>query len=503
MMHGGGLCSEDSSSDPHAASHVHEDHASTPHLHPRTKSEGTEKGGFTAGPDWEKVQRVLSFRDYNTRVVFSGLTLLGIVSGMTGTFLLLRKRSLLSDSISHATLPGLAMSFILFELISGKGDSLFWLLVGGTLTGFLAMAVVIYLPAVSRIKNDAALALSLTFFYGCGVVLLSVIQQMPTANASGLEYLIYGNAATLTMSDVSLIQIVSMISLCLCLLLFKEFSLLCFDSGYSKTQGYPVMLLDILLMSLIVVVSVVGLQAVGLLLMMSLLITPAVAARFWAKRLIVVILVAGLIGGLSSFVGVLLSSLYARLPTGAIIVITSTGFFVCSLFFGTYRGLVLKWSCRVKAHQRLNMQQLLRTIFDVLESDHERTLFLFNCPAHLDVADAVDGERVFARRSWSRSRFDRLTRKAVKDGWLVPSKNGSLKFTNKGFLKAREHARQHRFWELYLIQYADVAPSHVHQDVERIEEVASPDVVQEIETLFDTEVEGREMPQEPHPLVKG
>ena len=466
--------------------------------HTHKSARASENAAF-AFPGWEKVERVLSFRDYNTRIVFAGLVLLGVVSGITGTFLLLRKRSLLSDSVSHATLPGLALVFIVLELVQGKGDVLIWLLVGGAVTGVMAMVSVVYAPIVSKIKSDAALALSLTFFYGLGVVLLSVIQQMPTANASGLEYLIYGNAATLTRSDVDLILVVAICSLVVCTLLFKEFSILCFDSGYADTQGYSSLGLDFLLMGVIVFVSVVGLQAVGLLLMMALLITPAVAARFWAKRLTTVALVAGLLGGLSAFSGVLLSSLFPRLPTGAIIVLSATAFFLLSLFFGRNKGVVIRWLNRLKSHRRLKLQQFLRAAFDAVENEMGECLFAQCRLSGFSAKRPIAPERIFQRRAWTRQTFDRILKRAAREGWVRLVDDGTLMLTDDGLSRAQHHAKQHRLWELYLIRYADVAPSQVHQDVERIEEVASPDIVREIEDLFESEIQMRSMPQEPHP----
>ncbi|MEO0510040.1 MAG: iron chelate uptake ABC transporter family permease subunit [Verrucomicrobiota bacterium] len=479
---------------------IHDEGPPRDEVHERLHDSSHQQGNkvWSWLPPGEKVQRVLSFRDHNTRVVFLGLVLLGVVSGITGTFLLLRKRSLLSDSVSHATLPGLAIAFIIFELVTGKGNSLLWLLLGGIVSGLLAMASVIYLPMVSKIKSDAALALSLTFFYGIGVVLLSVIQQIPTANASGLEYFIYGNAATLTTGDVRLIGAVAVVCLLVCLFLFKEFSLLCFDSGYTRTQGYSAIGLDAGLMSLIVLVSVVGLQAVGLLLIMALLIIPAVAARFWAKRLFSVLLVSGLIGGLSCFLGVLLSSLYPRLPTGAIIVLTATSFFVLSQCFGSYRGLAHRWLERRKTQRRLLMQQFLRRIFDVQEKHCAKSLHLESEQSCCEKAEPLDIAFIFEGRSWSRSRFERVVRRAARGGWIRLIEGGMLMLTDGGMRLARHYARQHRLWEIYLIRYADVAPSQVHHDVERIEEVAAPEIVREIENLFDSELKCRNMPAEPH-----
>jgi len=180
-------------------------------------------------------------------------------------------------------------------------------------------------------------------------------------------------------------------------------------------------------------------------------------------------------------------------------VLTATFFFSFSLLFGTYKGLLAKWILRFKAHRRLYMQQLLRSMFDVLEAKHDGSFFAVCDLTGSCTACSMDPEQVYHRRSWSRSKFNRVLHKGARLGWLRFLEKGQIVFTAKGMEKAREHARQHRLWELYLIQYADIAPSHVHHDVERIEEVAPPEVVQEIETIFDSEVMQLAMPAEPHP----
>ncbi len=442
---------------------------------------------------------VLSMSDYNTRLVFSGLTVLGLVCGVTGTFLLLRKRSLTSDSLAHSTLPGLAIAFLFGVFTGGDGKTLATLLLGGALAAGAAAVVIVALPALSRIREDAALALSLTVFYGLGVVLLSVIQQLPRGRASGLEYFIYGQAASLSLSDMQLICIVVAACLLVCLLFFKEFSILCFDFAHAKTLGRRPMVMDFALMTLIVVVCIVGLQAVGLLLIMAMLITPAVAARFWARRLPVVTLVAGFIGGLSAFCGVLLSSLLPRFPTGAIIVLCASGLFLVSLIFGPCGGVLGNSLRNAKSRRAFQLRQFLRAVFDVMETPSPHHSFPVGSCAVCSLQGALPMEDLARQRAWSRRELRVLIRRAQREDLLQCQKDGQFFLTDAGRARARELAREHRLWELYLIRYAETAPSHVHQEVERIEEVAPPEIVQELSALFDAETKGICMPAEPHP----
>ena len=319
-------------------------------------------------PSREKLWRTLSLADYNTRVVFAGVTVLGAASGLVGTFLLLRKRSLLSDTVSHCTLPGIAIAFLIAEATGVSGRSLPLLLLGAATTGVLGMGAVATIRAKSRIKDDAALAIVLSVFFGLGIALMVIIQQLPTGNAAGLSHFIYGKAASMTAGDAQLILFASLTVALVCAALFKEFKLLCFDTNFARTQGWPTVALDLALMGLVVAVTVIGLQAVGLLLVVALLIIPAAAARFWSHRLGVTVLLATLIGAASGLVGVAASALFPKLPAGAVIVLAAVFCFVVSFFFGARRGLLVRWLEHRRVGHRVARQHLLRAIYEWCET---------------------------------------------------------------------------------------------------------------------------------------
>ena len=161
-------------------------------------------------PSRDKIWRTISLADYNTRVVFSGVTALGAAGGLVGTFLLLRKRSLLSDTVSHCTLPGIAIAFLIAEAAGVSGRSLPLLLLGAAITGVFGMAAVAAIRARSRVKDDAALAIVLSVFFGLGIALMVIIQQLPTGTAAGLSHFIYGKAAAMTAVDAALIMVGSL-----------------------------------------------------------------------------------------------------------------------------------------------------------------------------------------------------------------------------------------------------------------------------------------------------
>ncbi|MCC3377555.1 metal ABC transporter permease [Cohnella sp. REN36] len=288
------------------------------------------------------------FGDPNVRWILFGCMLLGLGSGVVGSFAYLRKQSLMGDALSHAALPGVCIAFMLTGV-----KSLFVLLAGAAAAGLVATFGIGYITRHSRIKQDAALAIVLTVFFGVGIVLLTQIQHSGSGNQSGLDKFLFGQAASMVGTDVAVLAVISCVLVAACALLFKEFKLISFDPGFARGMGFPVAVLDHLLMLLFVIAVVVGIQAVGVVLMAALLITPAVSARYWTERLGVMVALAGTFGALSGLVGTAISASGNNLPTGPLCVLTATAVFAASVLFAPGRGVLPKALRRFSARRRL------------------------------------------------------------------------------------------------------------------------------------------------------
>jgi manganese/zinc/iron transport system permease protein len=265
--------------------------------------------------------------DINTLSVLIGLIVLGATSGVLGTFALLRRKALLSDTLAHAALPGICLAY----LIGGK--QLGWLLMGAFISGLAGIGVVSLITHRSRLKEDAALALTLSVFFGFGIVLLTGIQRWGDGHQSGLDRFLFGQAAAILPHEVAYLTLACLLILGIVALLFKEFTLICFDRDYARAVGLPVRLLDALLMGLIALIVVLGLQSAGALLMVALLITPATTARLLTQRLGVMVALSALFGTLAAAGGVWMSALYGRLPTGPVMVLLASGLFLLAILF--------------------------------------------------------------------------------------------------------------------------------------------------------------------------
>lgn len=444
-------------------------------------------------PNWSDWKRVLFLQDYNTRIVVLGTTLLGMSAGMIGSFALLRKRALMGDALSHATLPGIALAFIIATTLGMDGKSLPILLAGAALSGLLGVAAILLIRNLTRLKEDAALGIVLSVFFGAGIALLVVVQQMKTGHASGLESFIYGKTASMVASDARLIGIAGLSCVLISILMFKELTLLCFDEGFAISRGFPVVFLDMMLMGLVVIVTIIGLQAVGLILMISLLVIPPAAARFWTEKMMNLTFVAIVLGALSGMIGSAMSAIFPNLPSGAMIVLVATAMFLISMVFGIPRGILIRKLRRYELNTKVNRQHLLRGIYEYLE-----VRGLLNQEQTSD-GISVPVSALHQMRSWSLSKLNRIISQAQQEKLVDMTQEGSLRLTEAGHNEATRVVREHRLWEMYLITYADVAPSKVDQDADTIEHVLEPAVISELELLLSRQ-STEEVLQSPHAI---
>ncbi len=290
-------------------------------------------------------------RDSNTRTVLVGASLLGVSCGAVGAIAMFRKRALLGDAIAHASLPGVALAY----MVVGE-RSLAVLLLGAVVMGLLASAFIAVVRAISRVKEDAAMAIVIGCFFGLGIVLTQIVQRQPGGSKAGLDTFIFGKAASMVQRDAVTITVVAAVALGAVVLLAKEFKTLCFDAGYAASLGWHTLTLDLALVTLVCLCTVSGLPAVGVVLVVALLVIPPAAARFWSDRFGVVVALSGGIGLLASAAGTIASAtlpvpsgtLSRGWPTGPLIALSAGACFLVSLLASPRRGLVADVVRRVR-----------------------------------------------------------------------------------------------------------------------------------------------------------
>lgn len=436
----------------------------------------------------EDLARLAMLRDSNTRTVLLGTGLLGLAAGVVGSFAVLRRRSLVGDAVAHAALPGLCLAYFIVG-----GRSFPALLAGALAAGLIAVGVIAFINAYTRIKQDAAIGLVIGSFFGLGIVLSRIAQQRGSGDPAGLDSFILGKAASMVRQDTLTIGLVAAALLVIVAVLYKEFKLLCFDREFARAEGFPALTLDVLLMAMICICTIAGLPAVGIVLMVAMLVIPAVTARFWTDRLAPMLVIAGVIGGVSGMLGTALSAvlpppasgLSRGWPTGPLIVLVAAAAFLVSASIAPRRGWAAEWRRRRRQRARIGLHHLLRAAYEAIE------------PRQDPAATWRPGDLV-RFRGWRQEEVQRLARRAWRQGLVIAFGDG-YRFTRAGWAEALKVVRAHRLWELFLIENADIAADHVDRDADELEHILPREVLERFEERLRER--GRwPAPESPHGL---
>jgi manganese/zinc/iron transport system permease protein len=286
------------------------------------------------------VEALLLQAGYNATLVSLGAAMLGAAAGAAGCFLILRKRAMISDAMAHATLPGVALAFLVAVSLGFDGRNLGLLLAGSALSAGLGLLAIEWIVRRTRLSEDAAIGAVLSTFFGAGVVLLTLVQTLPTGNKAGLQNLLLGSTAGMLLGDAVLILALAAAIGVVIIALRRPFILVCFDPDQAALCGWPARWVDLALLAVALGIVVVGLKVVGLILIVAMLIIPGVCARLWSNHIGIMAPAAAAIGALAAYLGVALSVAVPRVPTGAMIVLICFGLFMLSLLIAPQRGLL-------------------------------------------------------------------------------------------------------------------------------------------------------------------
>lgn len=359
------------------------------------------------------------FTDYTLRTVALGAAIIGLVSGVLGCFAFLRRQSLVGDVIAHSSLAGITAAFLLVVAFTGSGTkSSLVLLSAAAVAGLLAMLFVNNITNNTRIKTDSALGIILAVFFGTGIFLLKVIQQRPYEGKAGLQDYIFGMAATITQSDVLLIGTLGVISLFVMSVFWKEFKIFSFDPGFTGSLGFSTKHIEMLLTALLVVAIVIGLQAVGVILMVTMIVAPAASARQWTNRLSRMVLLSGLFGMVAGIGGAFLSSIYPKLPTGPTVVLLLTGIFIASVLLAPERGIIARIVVRQKVKTRLRINNVLLNLYRLETNIHHGGFTGHKA----NVLQTMSGNSVGVNGSLNVLKTLGFVQQSEKDYWVLTSK---------------------------------------------------------------------------------
>ncbi|WP_186757868.1 metal ABC transporter permease [Echinicola salinicaeni] len=395
-----------------------------------------------------------SFQDPNVLMVVVGISLLSISAAMVGTFTFLDKKALIGDAISHAVLPGVCLAFML----SGNKNP-YWIVSGAFITGALSTYIISWISNYTKLKEDTVIAAVLSIFFGLGIVIMTQLQQTGNAALSGLDHFIFGNAISIVRKDLLVYGILALTIILVILFFYKEFKVMVFNRSFAQSIGLPVKRLEFLFNSLMVLAVVTGIQAIGVVLMAALLITPAAAAKFWTDRLDRMLIIAVVFSLISGIVGAYISFALPHMPTGPWVVIVLSLIAFLSFFFSVKKGVLTKWIAKRNYQRKIHSDHILKALFGAWEKGKQglKTENIFN---------------IFPGKNF---KTQYSINKLNKKGYITENQS-IIKLTESGLTEAKRIVRLHRLWELYMTEYMNIAPDHVHDSAEKLEHIITPEL---------------------------
>ncbi|HSX26823.1 MAG TPA: iron chelate uptake ABC transporter family permease subunit [Chlamydiales bacterium] len=416
------------------------------------------RGGrsFSEKPQWDFMNLWDFFTDPVLRAPAWGCILMCIASSLMGVLIFLRKRSLLSESLSHATYPGVVLGVSLFAFLFPKQEE--WVFVAGLAGAFfsslLGLKAIEWLEKKGKVRPDAALCFVLAVFFGFGIVGVSAMQSTLPVWQGQVQMLLFGQAAT--MSDIHIVIYATLalaVSLFLCLT-FRPLQAFLFDRDFASSTGIKVPALERIFFWLLLLSLIVGIRSVGVVLMSGMVIAPAVAARQFSDRLQTMFCLAALFGALSGFLGNYFSVL-TSLPTGPMIVLVGTAFALLSLMFAPKRGLLFRIARVFAFRFRCLQENILKGIWKKGTLWNEPSCFSMRCAL------------------W----------RLKKEGWIA-QQGTQFQLTEDGKKKAAFVVRLHRLWELYLTESLGFKAEKVHRTAEEMEHILTPEIEEKLTRLL-------------------
>lgn len=373
--------------------------------------------------------------------------LVGVICAVMGSYLIVKRWALLGDAISHAVLPGVVIAYIL-------GIPFF---VGAVVTGLLTALGISYVERNTRIKSDAAMGIMFIGAFALGLALISRVR-----GHIDVHHILFGNVLGVRDSDLWLAAVTGGVVLAVVTLLYKELLMWSFDPTMAQVSGLPVRGLHYLMMLLLSITIVASLQAVGIVLVIAMLITPASTAFLLTRRFNTMLGLAVVLGVAASVAGLYLSY-YVDVSSGAAMVLVSTGLFMLVMLFSPQEGLVWQALRRRRRALRIAHEDTLKVLYDLREQGTGASLAA--------VAAGMKVEPARARR---------LVRGLRAAGLVVLDRHGSIALTDEGLRRARGLVRTHRLWERFLTEEGGRPWDLVHDEAHRLEHDTSPETTEEL-----------------------
>ncbi len=409
------------------------------------------------------------------RAATLGSLFVGVSSALVGSILLVQRRSLLGEALSHAAYPGLLLAPFLLGVLPfiPRAALPVVALIGAfvfTGGGFHAVS---QCERKLRMSSDAALSLVSALFLGLGVTMASRVQFAYPLESQRLQTLLYGQVATMTEKEGALYACFAVVCACFIIVYFRQLEMALFDRACALQRGEPGRLMHTLFVAMLLLTVVFGAKTVGIVLLSGMLIAPAVAARQLTDRLGRLMIFAACLGALSTLSGHLLA-LYlplwlgreVALPTGPMMVLVATALCGLALFFAPKRGVVVR------------LVRIISFRFHCLRENLIKALWKARKPLPLMTLRGLIGAEGGLGLRWH-------VRQLIRQGWVVREEKDTYRLTSLGAKKAAQLVRLHRLWELYLTSELHIHQDRVHRSAEEMEHILTPEIERKLTHLLN------------------
>jgi manganese/zinc/iron transport system permease protein len=429
------------------------------------------ESGLTLAQQLSRFARELfDARIGTTDLVVWCAVILGVNCGMLGSFTVLRRQSLLGDAIGHAVLPGVVVGFL-----ASSSRATPALLIGAMTAGLIAAGMISALGRTTILKSGECMGVVFTGMYALGIVLMKEAQRSGTPGSSGLERFLFGQIVGVSAADVATMAGVLVLTVGVLVMFWRAISATSFDPEFAQSVGIPARWIELLMTALVTGAIVISIQAVGVVLVAAMLVTPSATAYLLTDRLARMVILASGIGALGGVLGAFFSLFGENLPTGAFMVLAVSVLFGLALLVGPDHGVIPRLVRIWRQRDRTRAENLIRTLYLLSESQRDSV----RTTNHFTI------DSIAAYRKEPVSLVARLLKAARRRNWVSVDREQRISLTDDGLAAAGRVVRSHRLWELFLTQEANLAPDHVHADAEYIEHMLPPETIEKLERMLD------------------
>jgi len=383
--------------------------------------------------------------------------LVGTMCGVLGCFIVLRNMSLIGDALSHAVLPGVVVGFIIF------GTSALGIFMGAVAAGLFSAVMMTWIQQNVKTKNDAAIGIVFTAMFAIGVMAISKVSR--EGAHLDLDHFLFGNVLGLSDSDLYLTAFITAFVLISVVAFYRFLFATTFQPVIAETMGISVKAVHYFLMLLLSFAVVASLQAVGVILVVAMLITPASTALLLSTRLKWVLAIAAGVGILSAVTGLILAVYFNTTP-GPAMVLMATLFYLLSVFFAPQKGLLFRFLHKRKTQLKIQLEDTLKQSLKL----HERTQLTM--------------ENLINRLGFDAARVKKHINTLKQSGFLTLS-GSALVITDTGIAEATKLVRAHRLWETFLVKNLGLSEEQIHEEAEKYEHILTEDLIDEMEADLD------------------